>query len=55
MDAVVQPEVAISNTPQRFDEQGNLTDETSKKLIGQLLQALAQKARLAKEPVRAAA
>ena len=55
MDAVVQPEVAISNTPQRFDEQGNLTDETSKKLIGQLLQALVQKARGAKAPVRAAA
>jgi len=55
MDAVVQPEVAISNTPQRFDEQGNLTDETSKKLIGQLLQALAQKTRLAKAPARAAA
>ena len=55
MDAVAQPEVAISNTPQRFDEQGNLTDETSKKLIGQLLQALVQKARLAKAPVRAAA
>ncbi|HEY2338376.1 MAG TPA: NAD(P)H-dependent oxidoreductase [Burkholderiales bacterium] len=55
MDAVVQPEVAISNTPQRFDEQGNLTDETSKKLIGQLLQNLVQKARLAKVPVRAAA
>jgi chromate reductase len=55
MDAVVQPEVAISNTPQRFDEQGNLTDETAKKLIGQLLQNLVQKARLAKVPVRAAA
>ena len=56
MDAVVQPEVAIGNAAQRFDEQGNLTDETSKKLIGQLLQALVQKARvLAKLPVRAAA
>lgn len=55
MDAVVQPEVAISNTPQRFDEQSNLTDETAKKLIGQLLQALVQKARIAKVHVRAAA
>src|SRR5689334_18272143 len=54
MDAVVQPEVAISNTPQRFDPQGSLTDETSKKLIGQLLQALVQKARLPKAPVSAA-
>jgi chromate reductase len=55
MEAVVQPEVAISNAPQRFDEQGNLTDETSKKLIGQLLQALVRKARLAGQPLRAAA
>jgi len=55
MEAVLQPEVAIGNAPKSFDEQGNLTDETSKKLIGQLLQKLAQKARGAKVPVRAAA
>ena len=54
MEAVLQPEVAIGNAPKSFDEQGNLTDETSKKLIGQLLQKLAQKARGAKMPVRAA-
>jgi chromate reductase len=56
MDAVVQPEVAIGSAHQRgFDEQGNLTDETSKKLILQLLQNLVRKARVAKAPVRAAA
>jgi chromate reductase len=56
MDAVVQPEVAIASAHQRgFDEQGNLTDETSKKLIAQLLQNLARKARAMKAPVRAAA
>ena len=55
MEAVVQPEVAIGNATERFDQQGNLTDETSKKLIGQLLQHLVQKARLAKQPLRAAA
>jgi chromate reductase len=55
MEAVVQPEVAIANAPQRFDEQGNLIDETSKKLIGQLLQRLVDKVRLAKQPLRAAA
>jgi chromate reductase, NAD(P)H dehydrogenase (quinone) len=55
MEAVLQPEVAIGNAPKSFDEQGNLTDETSKKLIGQLLQKLAQKARGAKVPARAAA
>jgi chromate reductase, NAD(P)H dehydrogenase (quinone) len=40
MHAVNQPEVMISNASKRFDEQGNLTDETTKKLIGQLLQNL---------------
>src|ERR671915_2515625 len=43
MDAVVQPEVAIGNATQRFDEQGNLTDETSKQLIAQLLKNLVAK------------
>ena len=55
MDAVLQPEVAIANASQRFDEQGNLTDDTSKQLIGKLLQALVQKAQATKMPVRAAA
>jgi len=55
MDAVLQPEVAIANAAQRFDEQGNLTDDTAKQLIGKLLQALVQKAQAAKMPVRAAA
>jgi len=40
MFAVNQPEVLIANAGQKFDEQGNLTDETSKKLISQLLKAL---------------
>jgi len=43
MDAVVQPEVAIASAHQRFDEQGNLNDETSKKMIRQLLQNLVDK------------
>jgi chromate reductase len=55
MDAVVQPEVAINNVGERFDEQGNLKDETSKKLIAQLLQNLAQKVRLARPALKAAA
>ena len=55
MDAVLQPEVAIGNGMQRFDAQGNLTDETSKKLIGQLLQNLVAKAPRGKQPMRAAA
>jgi chromate reductase, NAD(P)H dehydrogenase (quinone) len=41
MYAVNQPEVMIANAAQRFDAQGNLTDETSKKLIQQLLKNLA--------------
>jgi chromate reductase, NAD(P)H dehydrogenase (quinone) len=55
MEAVVQPEVAIGNATQRFDQQGNLKDETSKKLIAQLLQNLVRKVRLHKPAMRAAA
>jgi chromate reductase, NAD(P)H dehydrogenase (quinone) len=35
-----QPDVMIGNAAERFDAQGNLRDETSKKLIRQLLQNL---------------
>jgi chromate reductase, NAD(P)H dehydrogenase (quinone) len=55
MDAVVQPEVAIATAQQRFDAQGNLTDETSKKLITQLVQNLVNKARILRQPMKAAA
>jgi hypothetical protein len=55
MDAVVQPEVAIGNGTQRFDEHGELKDETSKKLIRKLLENLVEKVRLAKPRMRAAA
>jgi len=55
MDAVVQPEVAIAAAHQRFDAQRNLTDETSKKLIAQLVQNLAMKARILRQPLRQAA
>ena len=55
MDAVVQPEVAINNVGERFDAQSNLKDETSKKLIRQLLQSLVQKVRARKQEIRAAA
>jgi chromate reductase len=55
MDAVVQPEVAIGNATERFDEQGNLKDETSKKLIAQLLQNLVQKVRILKPAMKAVA
>jgi chromate reductase len=55
MDDVKQPEVAIPTAGQRFDAQGNLTDDTTKKLIAQLLQALVEKARAAKQPMRQAA
>jgi chromate reductase len=55
MDAVVQPEVAIAGAQQRFDDKGNLTDETSKKMIRQLLENLVAKARLLRQPMRQAA
>jgi chromate reductase, NAD(P)H dehydrogenase (quinone) len=40
MHAVNQPEVLVSNAPKRFDQEGKLTDETTKKLIQQLLAEL---------------
>ena len=55
MEDVKQPEVAIPSAAQRFDAQSNLTDETSKKLVAQLLQHLVAKARAAKMPMRHAA
>jgi chromate reductase len=41
MPAVNQPEVMIGAAASKFDAAGGLTDEMSKKLIGQLLAALA--------------
>ena len=55
LEAVVQPEVAIASAHQRFDDKGNLTDETSKKMIAQLLQNLVYKVRLMRQPVKPAA
>jgi chromate reductase len=55
MDAVVQPEVAINQVGERFDEQSNLKDETSKRLIVQLLQNLLQKVRSRRPAMKAAA
>ena len=55
VEAVLQPEVAIGNASERFDEQGNLKDETSKKLIGQLLKNLVEKVKLLKPAMKAAA
>jgi chromate reductase len=35
-----QPEVMIANASQRFDQDGNLTDQKTRDKIGELLQAL---------------
>jgi chromate reductase len=40
MFPVNQPEVMIGNAGEKFDEQGNLTDETTKDFIRQLLENL---------------
>ena len=40
MYPINQPEVMIGNASERFDAEGNLTDETTKDLIRQLLQNL---------------
>ena len=55
MEAIVKPEVAIASAGQRFNQQGELTDEASKKLIAELLQNLARKARAGKAALKAAA
>ena len=46
MFPVNQPEVMIGNASQRFDAQGNLTDESSKDHIRRLLQTLVAWTRL---------
>ena len=43
MEAMKQPEVMI-NAPKSFDDQGNLTDQQTKDLIGRLLASLVKKA-----------
>jgi chromate reductase, NAD(P)H dehydrogenase (quinone) len=40
MFPINQPEVMIAQAAERFDQAGNLTDEKTKELIGQLLQNL---------------
>lgn len=42
MFPINQPEVMIGNASERFDNQGNLTDDTSKELIRQLVQNLVE-------------
>jgi chromate reductase len=46
MPAVLQPEVMIGPAPDFFDAQGNLKDDNTRKLIGQLLEGLVNLARL---------
>jgi chromate reductase, NAD(P)H dehydrogenase (quinone) len=45
MHPINRPEVMISNCMGKYDEQGNLTDEETKKYIGQLVASLADWAR----------
>jgi len=45
MPVVNQPEVMIANAAQRFDQDGQLTDELTKKIIQKLLRALVLLAR----------
>ena len=45
MPAVNQPEVMIAGAANKFDANGNLTDDMAKKLIGQLLTNLCELAR----------
>lgn len=40
MHPINKPEIFVRNAQSAFDAEGNLTDETTKKLIGQLLDAI---------------
>jgi chromate reductase len=51
--AINQPEVLIGNAAERFDVQGNLQDETSRKLIRQLLRNLVDFAERLRGPAHA--
>lgn len=42
MHPINKPEVMIGNASDRFDAQGNLTDDTTKQLIRQLVQSLVE-------------
>lgn len=50
MFPVNQPEVIIGNAAERFDSEGNLTDEATKNLIRQLLQNLVEWTRRIGQP-----
>ena len=50
MFPINQPEVMIGNAPQRFDAEGNLTDEATKEFIRQLLQNLVDLTWLIRQP-----
>jgi chromate reductase len=41
MFPVNRPEVLIAGVDRKFDAEGRLTDETTRKILAQLLQALA--------------
>jgi chromate reductase len=45
-----QPEVMIGNAAERFDNEGNLTDEKTRELIGQLLENLVNWTRRIAQP-----
>ena len=53
MFPVNQPEVMIANAHERFDQEGNLTDEKTKEYIRQLLQNLVEWTRRIGQPAAA--
>lgn len=46
MPTVIRPEVMISNAAEQFDDQGRLTNDKTRQLIGKLVMKLAELARL---------
>jgi chromate reductase len=50
MFPINQPEVMIGNAQERFDAEGNLTDDATKEFIRQLLQNLVEWTRRVGQP-----
>jgi chromate reductase, NAD(P)H dehydrogenase (quinone) len=46
IDAINQPEVMVGNAHEHFDQSGNLTHQTSRKLIKELLEALVARTKM---------
>ncbi len=52
-DMVFRPEVLVAQAREKFDEEGRFTDETGRRSIAELLEALAEKVAARSEQITA--